>query len=80
MNGLVMYSGPNCPACMQAERWLRANNAQFQKVDVTGNMALVQSLVANTGQRTVPQFFFNGAWLSGGFNDVQALAQAGRLK
>ena len=80
MSGLVLYSGAHCPACVEAERWLRANNCQFQKIDVNGDMQAINWLAQTTGQRTIPQFFFEGRWLTGGFNDVQALAQAGRLR
>ena len=79
MNGLVLYSGNHCPSCVQAAQWLTTNGYKFQKVEVNGNPQLIDQLVASTGQRTVPQFFYNGSWLPGGFPDVQRLAQQGRL-
>lgn len=79
MQGLVLYSGSHCPACVQADRWLTQNGFHFQKVDVNGNPQLIQWLEQQTRQRTIPQFFYNGSWLPGGFPDVQRLAQQGRL-
>jgi glutaredoxin 3 len=79
MSGLTLYSGQNCPACIQADRWLTTNGYAFTKIDVTGKPELIRQLAATTKQRTIPQFFFNGSWLSRGFQDVQALASQGRL-
>jgi len=79
MQGLVMYSGQNCPGCVQAKRWMEANGVRHQVVVVDGNMQLVQQLMSTTGQRTVPQFFLNGQWLSGGFGQVQQLHAQGQV-
>jgi glutaredoxin 3 len=76
---LSMYSTAHCPACVVAAKWLESRGIAFSKVDVTNDLAMIQQLVVTTGQRTVPQFFHDGHWLSGGFADVKRLASQGKL-
>lgn len=73
-----MFSGPNCPGCINAKQWLDANGVAYQVQDIS-NPQVAQYLVQATGQRTIPQFFHNGQWLSGGFRQVQQLRQQGAL-
>lgn len=77
--GLVMFSGSSCPACVQAAQIMNARGIQFTEVKIDGNAEVAQMLAQTTGQRTIPQFFLNGDWLSGGFRQVQQLAQQNAL-
>lgn len=79
MSGLVLMGMPNCGGCMQASQWLENNNVVFRKYDVSTSPRIVQWLMQTTGQRTVPQFFFNGQHIQGGFAQVQGLASGGHL-
>jgi glutaredoxin 3 len=67
-----------CPYCVAAKRLLRQKGAAFTEVDVDDRDDLRSWLVSTSGQRTVPQIFVNGTPL-GGFNDVAALDQQGKL-
>lgn len=77
--GLIMFSTSNCPGCVQAAHHMNHNGIAFREVKVDGNMPLIRQLAQTTGQRTVPQFFFNGDHLKGGFNDVLRLRAEGVL-
>lgn len=80
MQKLTIYTGPNCPACIQAKRWLSQAGVAYQEVDITQRRDLVQWLAQTTGQRTIPQFFLGNQWISGGFPAVAAMVQSGQLR
>ncbi len=79
MQGLVLFGMPNCVACDQAARWLEDNNHMFRKYDVSTSPTTVAWLMQEVGAKNVPQFFFIGHHLQGGFAQVQQLAAAGEL-
>jgi len=67
-----------CPYCHAAKSLLRKKGAAFTEVDVDGRQDLRGWLTSTTGQRTVPQVFVNGKPL-GGFSDIEALDEEGKL-
>jgi glutaredoxin 3 len=67
-----------CPYCVAAKRLLTKKGATFTEIDVDERQDLRGWLVSTTGQRTVPQIFVNGQPL-GGFSDISALDQQGKL-
>ena len=76
---VVLYPTAMCPYCVRAERLLEAKgvtNIEKIRVDLDPEQRLV--MMQKTGRRTVPQIYV-GATHVGGFDDLYALDQAGRL-
>ena len=76
---ITMYATAVCPYCVQAERLLRAKGVTaITKIRVDLDPAARQTMMANTGRRTVPQIFIGEAHV-GGSDDLHALEQEGKL-
>lgn len=74
-----MYSTGVCPYCRMAERLLETRGVtaiEMIRVDLLPERRL--EMVERTGRRTVPQIYI-GATHVGGFDDLAALDEAGRL-
>ncbi len=67
-----------CPYCAAAKELLRQKDVAFEEIDVDGRQDLRRWLLSASGQRTVPQVFINGQ-PAGGFSDLEALEEAGKL-
>jgi glutaredoxin 3 len=76
---ITVYTKQNCPFCVRAKRLLEKKGAAFDEVSVEGKDELRTWLVEKTGQMTVPQIFVGERSL-GGFSDLDALEQAGKLE
>lgn len=75
-----MYSTAVCPFCQRAERLLRARGvAEIDKIRVDLEPERRVEMVAKTGRRTVPQIYI-GATHVGGYKELAALDQAGKLE
>ena len=80
MPTITMYSTAVCPFCIQAERYLRSKGvAAIEIIRVDLDPALRRTMMERTGRRTVPQIYVD-AFHVGGFEDLVALDQAGRLE
>lgn len=75
---VTLYTKENCPFCVRAKALLSRKGVTFEEVHVEGRDDLRTWLVEATGQRTVPQVFVGDRSL-GGYTDVAALDQEGRL-
>ncbi len=75
---VVVYTTDFCPYCVRAKSLLAKKKVAFREVNVEHRDDLRQWLVERSRQRTVPQIFVNGEPL-GGFSDIAALDQAGKL-
>ena len=76
---VVMYTSAVCPYCVRAERLLDAKgvtNIEKIRVDLDPDQKVL--MMQKTGRRTVPQIYV-GETHVGGFDDLYALDQAGRL-
>ena len=74
-----MYSTGVCPYCQRAEALLKARGvSSIEKIRVDLEPARRDEMIARTGRRTVPQIFI-GETHVGGFDDLSALDQDGRL-
>jgi len=74
-----MYSTAVCPFCVRAERLLNAKGVSaIEKIRVDLDPRLREQMVSQTGRRTVPQIYIGDTHV-GGFEDLAALDQAGRL-
>ena len=67
-----------CPYCAAAKQLLGDKSVAFTEVDVDDRRDLRSWLTSTSGQRTVPQVFINGKPV-GGFSDLTALDQSGKL-
>ncbi|MDI1427882.1 MULTISPECIES: glutaredoxin 3 [Polyangium] len=75
---VAVYTTPWCPYCQRAKALLSRKNVRFEEIDVDTRPDLRRWLSEATGQRTVPQVFINSRPV-GGFTDVAALDQNGKL-
>ena len=76
---VTMYTTAVCPYCIRAERLLESKGIKnIDKIRVDLDPAQRQVMMQKTGRRTVPQIYV-GETHVGGFDDLYALDQAGRL-
>jgi glutaredoxin 3 len=76
---IVVYTSTFCPFCTMAFNLLRAKNLKFSKINIQTNQeALATMLAKSGGSRSVPQIFIGNRHI-GGFDDMNALEQAGKL-
>ena len=79
-NHVVMYSTAVCPYCVRAERLLEAKGVtRIEKIRVDLDPEQRTIMMQKTGRRTVPQIYV-GETHVGGFDDLYALDQAGKLE
>jgi glutaredoxin 3 len=77
-NDIIVYSSPMCGYCAAAKRLLRGKGVQFTEIDVLFHPKLRREMIELSGRRTVPQIFVHGTHV-GGYDDLKALDDAGRL-
>ena len=75
---VIVYSTAVCPYCVRAERLLEAKGVAVQKISVDLDPEERIKMMERTGRRTVPQIYV-GETHVGGFDDLYALDQAGKL-
>lgn len=76
---ILMYSTGVCPYCLRAEQLLKSKGVtQIEKVRIDLDAARREEMMQRTGRRTVPQIYI-GATHVGGYDDLVALDQAGKL-
>ena len=79
MSKVVMYTSAVCPYCVRAERLLDAKGVtDIEKIRVDLDPEQKMVMMQKTGRRTVPQIYV-GTTHVGGFDDLYALDQAGKL-
>ncbi len=80
MPEITMYKTPTCPYCTRAEALLaRKGVTEITKIDITTAPNLMAEMMEKSGgRRTVPQIFIGDTHV-GGFDDLSALDQAGKL-
>lgn len=75
---VVVYRTPYCSYCVRAAMLLQRKGVPFREVDVSNDPEARERLLRETGQRTVPQIFINGASV-GGYDDIAQLDRRGAL-
>jgi glutaredoxin 3 len=76
---VTMYTTAVCPYCIRAERLLDSKGVKaIDKIRVDLDPGQRQLMMEKTGRRTVPQIYIGDTHV-GGFDDLYALEQAGRL-
>lgn len=79
MANITIYSTPFCPYCAMAKRLLKSKGAQYEDIDLFSQPGRrTEMLQRANGRHTVPQIFIDQAHI-GGFDDLKALEQAGKL-
>lgn len=79
MSIVTMYSKLTCPYCVQAEHLLqRKGVSNLNKIRIDENPSELETMIARTGRRSVPQIFIGDTHV-GGFDDLSALNAAGKL-
>ena len=79
MAAVSMYSTGFCPFCIMAERLLVSKGVgEINKIRVDLDPVKRAEMMERTGRRTVPQIYI-GETHVGGYDDLAALDQAGKL-
>ncbi len=79
MPKIEIYTKFTCGFCFRAKSLLEGKNVPFEEYDITmGGPKLEEMIQRANGGSTVPQIFINDQHI-GGFDDLAALEQAGKL-
>ncbi len=79
MAKVEIYTTPICGFCHAAKRLLTGKGQAFEEIDVMRTPEKRSEMMQRAaGRHTVPQIFIDGAHV-GGFDDLYALEQAGKL-
>jgi thioredoxin reductase (NADPH) len=78
MPSVVMYTKNMCPYCTMAKHLLTAKGVEWQEINIEQQAGAREEMVERSGRMTVPQIFIGGNHV-GGFDDMAALEDAGRL-
>jgi len=75
---VVVYSGRFCGYCTAAERLLQSKGIKYELIKVDEDQSMFDHMMKITGRRTIPQIFIDEFHV-GGFDDLSALNQSGKL-
>jgi len=77
---IVIYTVDYCPYCKKAKALLNEKGLMFEDIDITQNEAVMRAKLGEMtgGKTTVPQIFIEGESI-GGYTDLKALNESGRL-
>lgn len=79
MSRIEIYTKTTCGFCRRAKLLLEENDADFEEVAVDRDVGLRDRMIERSGGRsTVPQIFIGGRHI-GGYDELLALDEAGRL-
>jgi glutaredoxin 3 len=78
MSEVTVYTTEPCSFCARAKGLLKAHGVEFAEVNLARDPAGRMELAQRTGMMTFPQVIVDGELL-GGFSEVQAAAESGRL-
>ena len=78
MAKVVMYTTAVCPFCVNAKHLLEGKGVAFEEIRVDRDPSLRKKMMADSGQRTVPQIWIGDTHV-GGFTDRWALDKSGKL-
>jgi glutaredoxin 3 len=78
MNNVTVYTTEPCSYCARAKGLLKARGVEFSEVNLARDPEGRVELAKQTGMMTFPQVIIDGE-LVGGFTEVQAAAESGRL-
>jgi glutaredoxin 3 len=75
---VVMYTNDWCPYCERVRKLLNAKGVSFEEINVESAAEKRAEMQTRSGRRTVPQIFIGDQHV-GGWDDLQALDNAGKL-
>jgi glutaredoxin 3 len=78
MSQVTVYSTEPCSYCARVKGLLKARGIEFSEINLSKDPDGRAALARETGMRSFPQVIVDGQ-LIGGFTDVQAAAESGRL-
>ena len=79
MQPITMYTTGVCPYCQMAKALLKQKGVtDINEIRVDTDAQIREQMVQRTGRRTVPQIYIGEVHV-GGFDDLNALNQAGKL-
>ena len=79
MAKVELYTTSYCPFCTRAKNLLKSKGVSFEEIDVTDDDQLREKMIElSGGRRTVPEIFINGK-IVGGYDELRALDQEGKL-
>lgn len=79
MQPITMYTTGVCPYCQMAKALLKQKGVtDINEIRVDTDAQIREQMIQRTGRRTVPQIYIGEVHV-GGFDDLNALNQAGKL-
>lgn len=78
MQEIIMYTKAHCPYCDRAKQLLARKPVTLKEIRIDLDQAAFAELMNKSTMRTVPQIFL-GDRLLGGFDDIAALDESGKL-
>lgn len=78
MAEVVIYTTRFCPYCIQAKRLLDSKRVPYREIPVDGDAQLRAQMMAESGQRTVPQIWIGDEHV-GGCDDLYMLERSHQL-
>jgi glutaredoxin 3 len=78
MSEIIVYTTEPCSFCARVKGLLKTRGVEFAEVNLSRDPAGRMELTQRTGMMSFPQVTVNGELL-GGFSEVQAAADSGRL-
>lgn len=78
MSQVTVYTTDPCAYCARAKGLLKSKGVEFEEINLSRDPAGRVELAEKTGMMTFPQVLIDGQ-LIGGFTEVQAAAESGRL-
>lgn len=78
MSDVTVYTTDPCSFCARVKGLLKARGIEFDEINLSKDPAGRVELAQKTGMMTFPQVIAAGQLL-GGFNEVQAAVESGRL-
>ncbi|MFT6907981.1 MAG: glutaredoxin 3 [Oleiphilaceae bacterium] len=72
MSRVKIVTSPTCSYCHAAKDLLKREGISYQEVDVVNDSEQAQQLLAQSGQRTIPQIFIDEKSI-GGFSELSKL-------
>jgi glutaredoxin 3 len=77
-HAVVVYTTATCAYCDQAKHLLARKGIEYTEIRVDLDPAKKIEMIERTGRKTVPEILIDGE-LIGGFDDLWAYDQAGKL-
>jgi glutaredoxin 3 len=78
MSNVTVYTTDPCTFCARVKGLLKSRGVEYEEINLSRDPAGRVELAEKTGMMTFPQVIVDGQLL-GGFTEVQAAAESGRL-